>query len=258
MTYAQVVMDRNAVENAIERETLEQNIDTIDTETAGAVEVDTDETVEAGPDEAVVTAEPKRAIAPVTVDRKQFQAALMSLSALTRGNKLISILGSVFIESTGTGELRIEATDLEVGMRFRLATETAPFTEGATTVTPLKPLLDVVRGLKDETVTIRTDDQNVIIEHAHGSARFTKDDPFDYPVFFINPQVGATQLDYASISASELSQMVERTKFAVSTEDSKIYVHWGVDGDSGVWRQHGSYGRPQTGDSRHKGRRIGD
>ena len=212
MTYAQTIIDRNEVSEAVERETLEQNVDTIDTETTEAVEVDTDEAVE--------PAEFKRDIPPVTVDKKKFQSALMNLSALTRGKKLISILGSLRIESTGTGELRIEATDLDVGMRFRLATEAAPLTESAVTATPLKPMLDMIRGLKDQTLTIRTDDQNVIIEHAHGAARFVKDDPGDFPIF-VSPEVGATQLDYASISASELSRLVERTKFAVSTEDSK-------------------------------------
>ena len=212
MTYSQIAMDRDAVETAIESGTLEQDVETIDNDTAEQDEVDTDE--------AIVSAEFERAIEPVTVDKKEFQAALVNLSALTRGKKGISILGSLLIESTGTGELRVEATDLDVGMRFRLATESAPFTESAVTVTPLKPMLDMVRGLKDQTLKIRTDDQNVIIEHAHGSARFVKDAPSEFPVFF-NPPVGETQLDYATISASELQRMITRTLFAVSTEDSK-------------------------------------
>ena len=220
MTYAQIVMDRTGVVEAIERETLEQNVsdyseeNDLDTEDMDTEDMDTEDT------EAVEIIEPT--MATVAVDRKRLQIALTNLKVLTGGRKTIAILGSVKIESTGTGEVTLEATDLEVGARYRLATESGPRTESAVGVTSLKPLLDVVRGLKDPTVTISTDENNVILEHGHGIARFGKDKAFDFPVF-IGPYKDSKQTDFSTIPAAELRQLIERTAYAVSGEDTGRY-----------------------------------
>ena len=204
---------RKEIEDAVKRETLEQNVSDYSEET----DLDTED-MEAFEPEAEI--EPT--MAPVTVDRKRLQIALTNLKVLTGGRKTIAILGSVRIESTGTGEVRLEATDLEVGARYRLATESGPRTESAVGITLLKPMLDVVRGLKDPTVTISTDENNVILEHVHGIARFGKDKASDFPVF-IDPYTDSKQTDFSTIPAVELRQLIERTAYAVSGEDTGRY-----------------------------------
>lgn len=189
-----------------------------------------------------------------TIERAAFLKALNHVQSVVERRNTIPILGNTLL-SGANGRLTLTSTDLDI--EIVEAVEAGVTQEGATTV-PAHILYDIVRKLPD----------GAQIELALGSvaaAQFREAD-----VLTTNPQLadetrlelraGRSQFqlpclsaeDYPAmdggdldhqftISPDDLIRLIDQTKFAISTEETRyylngIYVHPQVSGDEPVLR----------------------
>jgi len=130
----------------------------------------------------------------------------------------IPILANVLIEATGN-EMTLLATDLEVTLRSKA--EAAVSRHGAVTL-PAKKLYEVVRALPDGDVNIETEKggSGVKVSGGQFSSRMPTLPREDFPTITEPP--GAAK---AQITGSTLAQMIAKTQFAITGEDTRYYLN---------------------------------
>ena len=130
----------------------------------------------------------------------------------------IPILANVLIEATGN-EITLLATDLEVTLRSRA--EAAVSRHGAVTL-PAKKLYEVVRALPDGDVNIETEKGGTGVKVSGGqfSSRMPTLPREDFPTITEPPGVAK-----ASLNGATLRQMIGKTQFAITGEDTRYYLN---------------------------------
>jgi DNA polymerase III subunit beta len=130
----------------------------------------------------------------------------------------IPILANVLIEATGN-EITLLATDLEVTLRSRA--EAAVSRHGAVTL-PAKKLYEIVRALPDGDVNIETEKGGTGVKVSGGqfSSRMPTLPREDFPTITEPP--GAAR---ATLKGSTLRQMIAKTQFAITGEDTRYYLN---------------------------------
>ena len=125
----------------------------------------------------------------------------------------IPILANVLVKAEG-GELRIAATDLEIGLKSVCASKT---TVPGTVTLPAKRLYEIVRALPDKEIKFKRGEANWVAVTC-GSSRFRIAGlpQEDFPAL---PEPKGT---IGKIPAGVLAKLITRTIFAISTEDSKF------------------------------------
>ena len=130
----------------------------------------------------------------------------------------IPILANVLLEGMGDA-LTLLATDLEVALRSRC--EAAISKSGSVTL-PAKKFYEVVRALPDGDVNIETDKSGTTVKVSGG--QFHSKMPAlpreDFPNL---PEGGAGAK--ATIKGKSLAQMVAKTQFAITGEDTRYYLN---------------------------------
>lgn len=153
----------------------------------------------------------------VTVERAAVLKALAHVQSVVERRNTIPILSNVLIEAEDDG-LRLMATDLDLQV-----VETVPATtvqRGATTVAA-HTIFDIVRKLPDGSqIELSLADGRLSV--AAGRSRFQlatlpRD---DFPIF------AEGDLPHSfTIPAATLRQTIDRTRFAISTEETRYYLN---------------------------------
>ena len=130
----------------------------------------------------------------------------------------IPILANVLLEGTGN-EVTLLATDLEVALRSRC--EAAVGKPGSVTL-PAKKLYEVVRALPDGDVNIETDKGSTTVKVSGGqfSSKMPTLPREDFPSL---PEAGGGVK--ATINGKSLAQMVAKTQFATTGEDTRFFLN---------------------------------
>src|SRR3982751_44732 len=130
----------------------------------------------------------------------------------------IPILANVLMEGSGN-ECTLLATDLEVALRSRC--EAAVSKPGSVTL-PAKKLYEVVRALPDGDVNIETDKGGTTVKVSGGqfSSKMPTLPREDFPSL---PEAGGGVK--ATINGKSLAQMVAKTQFAITGEDTRFYLN---------------------------------
>jgi DNA polymerase-3 subunit beta len=128
----------------------------------------------------------------------------------------IPILANMLLEATGN-EISMLATDLEVSLRSRA--EAAVSRHGSATL-PAKKLYEIVRALPDGDVNIETDKNGVKVSGGQFSSRMPTLPREDFPSITEPPGV-----DQSVIKAGALFQMINKTQFAITGEDTRYYLN---------------------------------
>ncbi|MCH8684079.1 DNA polymerase III subunit beta [Pedomonas mirosovicensis] len=153
----------------------------------------------------------------VTVERAAVLKALAHVQSVVERRNTIPILSNVLIEAEDDG-LRLMATDLDLQV-----VETVPATtvqRGATTVAA-HTIFDIVRKLPDGSqIELTLADGRLSV--AAGRSRFQlatlpRD---DFPIF----AEGDLPFGF-TIPAATLRQTIDRTRFAISTEETRYYLN---------------------------------
>ena len=152
-----------------------------------------------------------------TIEKEIFLKALARVQGIVEKRNTIPILANVLIEAKD-GNIVLTATDLEVGMRASYpATVKTP---GKVTVAA-KKIFEVIRELPEKEITFQAKD-NSWIEIRCGKALFNIVglSPEEFPYF---PQ--AEDEPSMEVDASILKDMVEKTFFSISTDESKYNLN---------------------------------
>jgi len=168
----------------------------------------------------------------VTVEQSALLKSLAHVHRVVERRNTIPILSNVLLKASG-GSLQLKATDLDIEVVETLPAESAM--DGAITV-PAHTLYDIVRKLAEGSqVSIETGiDTGQLVIRA-GRSRFSLQALPEQDF----PDMAAGDLSHRfAIQAKELQRLIEKTQFAISTEETRyylngIYVHT-VDTDAGV------------------------
>ncbi|SDG55348.1 DNA polymerase III, beta subunit [Limimonas halophila] len=171
----------------------------------------------------------------LTIDRAALLKALGHVQSVVERRNTIPILANVLI-TAGEETLGLTATDMDLTVEESVAAEVAQ--AGATTA-PAHTLYDIVRKLPDGTqVELATESGGGQMRLTAGRSTFQlatlpKED---------FPNVAGGELPQRfELSGAELRNLVDRTRFAISTEETRyylngIYLHATKSGDAQVLR----------------------
>ncbi len=154
-----------------------------------------------------------------TIERATLLRCLSHVQSVVERRNTIPILSNVLIEAAADGTVRITATDLDLQV---VETMSAVAVEGAGAITVSAHLLfDIARKLPDGSqVSLETADNRMTMKA--GRSRFSlptlpRD---DFPMIVEGDLPTSFELP-----AAALAQMVDRTRFAISTEETRYYLN---------------------------------
>src|SRR5688572_25256139 len=148
-----------------------------------------------------------------TVRKFDLLQELTLIQGVVERKTTIPILANVLVRAEG-GELRIAATDLEIGLKSVCVSKT---TVPGTITLPAKRLFEIVRALPDKEIKFKRGEANwVSVTCGTSRFRIAGLPQEDFPSL---PEPKAVT---GKIPADVLSKLISRTIFAISTEDSKF------------------------------------
>jgi DNA polymerase-3 subunit beta len=162
-----------------------------------------------------------------TIERATLLKGLSHVQSVVERRNTIPILSNVLIDATADGQLKLMATDLDLQINESVAA--AVDTPGATTVSA-HTLFDIARKLPEGSqVSLAAAEGKMTI--MAGRARFQlgtlpRD---DFPVI----AEGELPVSF-ELPAETLKQIIDKTRFAISTEETRYYLNgifWHVADD---------------------------
>ena len=141
---------------------------------------------------------------------------LQLFQGIVERKNTIPILANVLIEASGD-EVKLLATDLEVGLRSRCA---AAVSKGGSLTLPAKKLYEIVKALPETDVRIEEDRNGVKVAADRFDSRMQTLPREDFPSL---PEGTGTYS--ASLRRDVLKQMVAKTQFAITGEDTRYFLN---------------------------------
>ena len=151
------------------------------------------------------------------IEKNLFQTSLGKIQGIAERKSTIPILANILITAVHDS-INIVATDLEIGI---MEITTADILEKGTICIPARKLYDMVRELSVDKIEIKEEEKFWVSVKA-GKTIFNLPglNPNDFPPF---PDTDA--LSSFSIVISDLMEMIERTVFAASSEESRFNLN---------------------------------
>src|SRR6188768_2925701 len=141
---------------------------------------------------------------------------LQLFQGIVERKNTIPILANVLIEADGD-QVRMLATDLEVGLRSKCA---ASVSKAGSLTLPAKKLYEIVKALPETDVRIEEDKNGVKVAADRFDSRMQTLPREDFPTL---PESAGTAR--ASLPRAALKEMVTRTQFAITGEDTRYFLN---------------------------------
>jgi DNA polymerase III subunit beta len=141
---------------------------------------------------------------------------LQLFQGIVERKNTIPILANVLIEADGN-EVKLLATDLEVGLRSRCA---ASVTKSGSLTIPAKKLYEIVKALPDTDVRIEENKQGVKVAADRFDSRMQTLPREDFPSL-----PDGTGNFSATLPRDVMKQMVAKTQFAITGEDTRYFLN---------------------------------
>ena len=155
----------------------------------------------------------------VTVERAALLKALGHVHRVVERRTTIPILSNVLMRADDNG-LRLKATDLDLEIVENVPAEVSQ--KGATTV-PAHTLYDIVRKIADGAqISLETTGDSNQLQLRSGRSRFALGalPETDFP------DISAGELTHKfAVAAPVLQKLIEKTQFAISTEETRYYLN---------------------------------
>ncbi len=155
----------------------------------------------------------------LTIERTALLRSLGHVQSVVERRNTIPILSNVLVEAKG-GSLALTATDMDLAIVEAVAAEVAQ--PGAATV-PAHTLYDIVRKLPEGAqvqIELAADGQQVSIRAGRSRFSLSTLPKEDFPA------TAAGDLAHKfPLSAADLRGLIDRTKFAISTEETRYYLN---------------------------------
>ena len=155
----------------------------------------------------------------LTVRQTDLLKELQLLQGIVERKNTIPILANVLIEAEdGASEIRLAATDLEVGLRSRCGAAVA---KGGSLTVPARKLYEIARALPDTDIRIVQPEAGTVnVTAERFSSRIQTLPREDFPAM---PEAGGTAT--AHLAAGLLAEMVGKTQFAITSEDTRFFLN---------------------------------
>jgi DNA polymerase-3 subunit beta len=141
---------------------------------------------------------------------------LQLFQGIVERKNTIPILANVLLEANGT-EVKMLATDLEVGLRSKCP---ATVSKSGSLTLPAKKLYEIVKALPETDVRIEEDKGGVKVAADRFDSRMQTLPREDFPTL---PE--ATGVISATLPRDVLRQMVSKTQFAITGEDTRYFLN---------------------------------
>src|SRR5690348_13963255 len=155
----------------------------------------------------------------LTIERAALLRALAHVQSVVERRNTIPILSNVMLRAE-KGRLALSATDMD--LEIVETAEAQVSGEGATTA-PAHTLYDIVRKLREGAqIEMQMSGDKAAMTLRSGRSTFTLAclPPEDYPLM-----TGGELPHNFTLSAAELRTMIDRTRFAISTEETRYYLN---------------------------------
>jgi DNA polymerase-3 subunit beta len=154
-----------------------------------------------------------------TIERATLLRCLSHVQSVVERRNTIPILSNVLLEAAPSGSLRLMATDLDLQVVESLPAVTVE-TPGAITVSA-HLLFDIARKLPDGTqVSLASADNRLTVKAGRSRFQLPTLPRDDFPVI-----VEGDLPTSFEVPAPILAQMIDRTRFAISTEETRYYLN---------------------------------
>ena len=155
----------------------------------------------------------------LVIERGELLRALSHVTSVVERRTTIPILSNVLLAANGR-ELRLKATDLEREVSETVSAEVTQ--DGAVTV-PAHLLHDIVRKLPDGAqVEFKRDAERERLTLSSGHSRFALQ---MLPAEDFTDLAAGDMTHEFEIAASDLKQLIEKTRFSISTEETRYYLN---------------------------------
>jgi len=172
----------------------------------------------------------------ITIERAALLKALGHIQSVVERRNTIPILSNVLLDASAKGALALTATDMDVAFVETVAAEVA---KPGTTTVQAHTFYEIVRKLPEGSqVGIEWDSGKGQVSLRAGRSAFAlaalPADDF--------PKMASGDLPHKfELGAPELKQLIDKTRFAISTEETRyylngIYLHAGQSSGIGVLR----------------------
>lgn len=155
----------------------------------------------------------------VTLERTAILRALTHVHRVVERRNTIPILSNVLLRATN-GQVALKATDLDIEVIETCAADV--LTEGGTTV-PAHMFYDIVKKIPEGAqIELAMNDDGAGISVVAGRSRFSLQTlpTSDFP------DITAGEMSHAfALTAAALKTLIERTQFAISTEETRYYLN---------------------------------
>ena len=154
-----------------------------------------------------------------TIERATLLRCLSHVQSVVERRNTIPILSNVLIDADAGGGVKVMATDLDLQV---VETMTAASVEGAGAITvSAHLLLDIARKLPDGSqVSLETADNRMVVKAGRSRFQLPTLPRDDFPVIVEGELPTSFELP-----ARELAEMIDRTRFAISTEETRYYLN---------------------------------
>src|SRR5918999_31228 len=152
----------------------------------------------------------------LVVRKTELLRELQLFQGIVERKNTIPILANVLMEAKGE-EVRLLATDLEVGLRSRCAASVAK--SGSLTL-PAKKFYEIIKSLPETDIRIAEDKGGVKVAADRFDSRMQTLPREDFPTL---PESGGTPT--ATLSRAALKEMVAKTQFAITGEDTRFFLN---------------------------------
>ena len=154
-----------------------------------------------------------------TIERATLLRCLSHVQSVVERRNTIPILSNVLIDADAGGGVKVMATDLHLQV---VETMTAASVEGAGAITVSAHLLfDIARKLPDGSqVSLETADNRMVVKAGRSRFQLPTLPRDDFPVIVEGELPTSFELP-----ARELAEMIDRTRFAISTEETRYYLN---------------------------------
>ena len=155
----------------------------------------------------------------LSVRKTELLRELQLFQGIVERKNTIPILANIFVEAEdAAGTIRLAATDLEVGLRSRCSAEV---TKGGALTLPGKKLYEIVRALPETEVRIsQSAAGKVNVAAERFTSRMQTLPREDFPAMPEAPGTGTL-----SLPCEVLGEMVAKTQFAVTGEDTRYFLN---------------------------------
>jgi DNA polymerase-3 subunit beta len=155
----------------------------------------------------------------VTVERAELLRSLSHVHRVVERRNTIPILANVLIRAERS-KLAFKATDLDLEVIETVAAEVSP---GGVTTVPAHMFYEIVRKLPEGTqIVLEASGDRAVLTVRAGRSRFTLQTlpEADFP------DIAAGDMTHKfTLGAADLKRLIEKTQFAISTEETRYYLN---------------------------------